>query len=387
MLSALTSHFQSSTLGALSRQFSTQMPLSRSEILKCIGDKPISEDKALFERANDVTKSVYGNKVFLRGIIEFSNHCAKNCNYCGIRRDHPDPERYEMSQDDILETIKWAHEKRYAGILLQSGEVGTQDRVDFVADTLKKARKLTGDKVRYILSLGELTDDQYYQLLQAGADRYLLRMETSNPALYAKLHPQDGHHDWLKRLNCVKSLVGMGYQVATGVMTGLPGQTKDDLADDIEMFNELGIDMIGLGPYIPQVKTPTADAWMAERGRDSIELTADDKAKMLLDTIRMLATIRLCNPDVNIAATTALQALKDDGREWALESGANVVMPILTPKTFRAEYQLYQNKPCIDDSASECMGCMDRRVRSIGKTLCFGELGDPKHFTDRIKKV
>jgi len=222
------------------------------------------------------------------------------------------------------------------------------------------------------LSLGEQTEDVYRRWRDAGATRYLLRIETSNPALYAALHPATCSFE--RRVECLRALRRCGYQVGTGVMAGLPGQTLEDLARDIVFFRDIDADMIGMGPYIPHPDTPLAAAaadWSVER---SLRLG-----------LNMIAATRLALRDVNIAAATALQALDPLGREKGLLAGANVVMPNVTDVKYRAQYKLYADKPCLDENAALCRGCLQRRIEAIGETVLWGVPGDSAHFFTRTR--
>ena len=218
------------------------------------------------------------------------------------------------------------------------------------------------------LSLGEQSESTYARWREAGATRYLLRIETSNPRLYAAIHPADC--SWERRVECLRALRRTGYQVGTGVMCALPGQTVADLARDIVFYAEIDADMIGMGPYIPHPDTPLA----AKAPRMA------DEERLLLG-LKMIAVTRLYLHDVNIAASTALQALAHDGRERGILAGANVIMPNVTDTKWRKAYTLYDGKPCLNESANACQSCLERRVASIGEHLLFGQLGDSRHFT------
>lgn len=319
----------------------------------------------LLKKANRVTESFFGNSVFFRGLIEFSNVCEKNCLYCGLRKDNNSIVRYTMTEEEILEVVRWAHAEGYRTIVLQSGEVSSPKRVDFICRVVEKIKKMEGIVVS--LCVGELSMEDYKRLFNAGATRFLLRIETSNPDLYKKIHPQD--HSFTKRLECLSYLKEIGYQTGTGIMIGLPGQTQEDLINDMLFFKKMDIDMVGMGPYIPHSKTPLQDY--------PVHLTR----KELLDlSLWMIASTRILLKDVNIVATTALQAIDPNGREKALLAGANVLMPILTPKKYRNQYLLYENKPCVEEEGKECTNCLRRRLTKIGKRLDLKLVGDSPHF-------
>jgi hypothetical protein len=288
-------------------------------------------------------------------------------------------------------------------LMLQSGELNTPQRMAYLADVVKSVKErtialdleeraenpearrpadATGLGLCVALSVGELPREQYAQLRAAGADRYLLRIESSNPELYASIHPPA--QKWENRVRCLRDLKDLGFMIGTGVMVGLPGQTLRDLAGDVMFFRDLGADMIGMGPYITEAGTPVADMWEAEFGHL-------DKKKHMMDmltlTTRMNALARVTLGNVNIAATTALQAIDAVGREVALRRGANVLMPILTPTKYREHYTLYEGKPCITDTAEECQKCLNARLSMVDKRLKPGVWGDPPSYRDRLNPV
>ena len=226
----------------------------------------------------------------------------------------------------------------------------------------------------------EQTKETYQRWYNAGAHRYLLRIESSNPKLYRTLHPQDGRHKWKVRKACLEALAEIGYQVGTGVMIGLPGQTLEDLADDILFYKNQNIAMIGMGPYVVHHNTPLGKK-VCEAGLDS----QVEKERRLRLSINMVAVTRLFLKDVNIAATTAMQTLHPQGREMALKAGANILMPLVTLPQFRSQYQLYDNKPCLEDGQEQCRNCLSARVASVGDTVGWGQWGDSPHFFNNLK--
>ena len=323
-----------------------------------------SDYDSLLNRAYAVKTSLFGKRVALRGLVEFSNICGKNCLYCGIRRDSAGVVRYRMSEDEIVDTAAWAAENGYGSVVLQSGELQGEENAAFVERVLGRIHERFGDSFGVTLSLGEQPRETYLRWRDAGAHRYLLRIETSNPELYAKLHPAD--HSWTARRDCLRILRSLGYVVGTGVMIGLPGQTTADLANDIRFFMDEGIDMVGMGPFIPTPGTPLGAA----------EGVADAQRRLEL-SLRMIAVARICLGNVNIAAATALQAIDPEGREKGILAGANVVMP-------NVRYVLYPGKPCTGENSEECRGCLARRIASIGEEIAWGERADPPHFKDRV---
>ena len=328
--------------------------------------------RALLATADELRRKVIGHRVHFRGIIELSNLCIKNCYYCGIRRDHSDVERFSLSKDEILDCTEWAAIHRYGSVVLQSGERSDERFVSFIEDLIFNIKRQSGGALGITLSLGEQTAETYARWFEAGAHRYLLRIETSSRQLYESLHPAD--HEYDARVKCLHELRRIGYQVGTGVMIGLPGQTLDDLADDVLFFCELDVDMIGMGPYVVHEATPLAN---------EVDNSENGRAERLDLALRMIAVVRLAMPDINIAATTALQALHPLGREKGLRAGANIIMPIITPTEYRKHYQLYDGKPCIEDSAGQCQECLEGRIRSTGDVIAYAEWGDSPRAANR----
>jgi len=323
---------------------------------------------SLMARAYAVKASTWGKRVALRGLVEFSNICAKDCLYCGIRRSNAKVARYRMTEDEIVESATWAAENRYGSVVLQSGEVATEANTAFVERVLARIHARFGDSLGITLSLGEQTRETYKRWKDAGAHRYLLRIETSNSELYSRIHPAG--HSWETRLGCLRTLKDLGYIIGTGVMIGLPGQTEEDLERDIDFFMGEDVDMIGMGPYLVHPDTPLAAV-----------AQATDRKRLLELTLRMIAATRLSISKANIASTTALQAIDPEGREKGLLAGANVIMPNVTPVKYRSDYLLYPGKPCTGEESELCRSCLERRVRSIGEEIAWGERGDPLHFT------
>ncbi len=335
-------------------------------------DKSASEE--LFEYSSSIRRQYCGNKVFLRGIIEFSNICRKDCYYCGIRKSNKNVERYILAQDDILRSAQYAYHSGMGSLVLQAGERNDKWFVDFVSETLEKIKQLSNGKLGITLSLGEQTEETFARWFEAGAHRYLLRIEVSNPDLYYKFHPQNKIHDYNLRLDSLYTLKKLGYQTGTGVMIGLPGQDLADLADDLLFFREFDVDMVGMGPYIPHKDTPLYT---------SKELLMSDEQRFFL-SLKMVAILRIMMPDINIAATTAMQTLHPFGREIALEIGANVLMPNITP-SHRKDYFLYENKPCVEDGVDDCLPCLENRLKAKNLKIEYNLWGDSLHFKNKRK--
>jgi len=348
--------------------------LNKEDLIYLLKIEDKSEKEILFKKAYDEKVSNVGNNVYFRGIVEFSNICEKDCLYCGIRKGNSDVDRFMMSKEEILSSAEWAWKSGYGSMVLQSGERSDASFIDFVEEILYEIKKLSNGELGITISLGEESRETYERWYRAGAHRYLLRIETSNPDLYSSLHPED--HIFENRIKAIKDLRDIGYQVGTGVMIGLPGQTVSDLASDIMFFKENDIDMIGMGPYIPHNLTPMADSL------GDFEKIKEEQLELAL---KMIAVTRIFLKDVNIASTTALQALNHVGREMGLQAGANIIMPNVTDTKYRKGYQLYENKPCLDENSSMCRGCLSRRVDGIGESIGFNEWGDSPHFKKRTE--
>jgi biotin synthase len=303
--------------------------------------------RTLYAAADRVRAEHVGPAVHLRGLLEFSNCCRMNCLYCGLRRDNRALERYRLSPEEIVGMAHRAEELGYRTIVLQSGE-DLSYTAQVLADIIRAIKGETD--LAITLCVGERDRDTYRLWKEAGADRYLLRIETSDRALFAALHP-DG--DFARRAECLRNLKELGYQLGTGIMVGLPGQTVESVARDIIWMYELGAEMIGVGPFIPHPATPLKDA---EGG--TVEAT-----------LRLVAVLRIVFPDDHLPATTAVGTLDPLGRERALQAGADVMMPNITPENFRADYEIYPNKICLTEDAGKCRGCVSLRLKSIGRTI------------------
>jgi biotin synthase len=241
---------------------------------------------------------------------------------------------------------------------------------------IRDIKALSGNSLGITLSLGEQTEEVYRQWLDAGAHRYLLRIESSNPDLYGKLHPADGHHTFDQRLNALTTLRNLGFQTGTGVMIGTPFQTLDDLVNDLLFLRDFDIDMVGMGPYIEHDETPLRNI--------SMDMTLEQRFKL---TIKMIAVLRIMMKNINIAATTALQSIDPLGREKAVIAGANIIMPNITPGKYRNNYLLYNNKPCTNEEPEQCGGCLDARISLANGEIGYGEWGDSLHFNGREKSA
>ncbi|AGF54158.1 MULTISPECIES: [FeFe] hydrogenase H-cluster radical SAM maturase HydE [Clostridium] len=321
--------------------------LNESEILQLLQNDDINQE--LFKAADDVRQKYLGDFVHLRGLIEFTNICKRNCLYCGLRRDNKNIERYRLTEEEILDFAKKAVTYGYRTLVLQGGEDDffTIERMTKIVQEIKKLG------VALTLSLGEKTYDEYKAFKAAGADRYLIRIETTDKKLYEAMDPEMSFEE---RLNCLNNLRDLGYEVGSGILVGLPNQTLESIAKDILFFKEINADMIGIGPFIPNEDTPLKDA---EGGNLTLAL-------------KVMALTRLLLPDINIPATTAMESLAPNGRIVALQSGANVVMPNVTEGEYRKLYALYPGKICTGDTPAHCRGCITGKVTGIGRIISDG---------------
>lgn len=321
--------------------------LSKEEIVALLKNNDINEE--LFKAADEVRNKYLGDIVHLRGLIEFTNICKRNCMYCGLRRDNKNIKRYRLSEEEILDFARKAVGYGYKTLVLQGGE-DDYFTISRLINIVKEIKRLG---VALTLSIGERSFDEYKALKEAGADRFLIRIETTDKALYEELDPGMSHDE---RKRCLSDLRKLGYEVGSGALVGLPGQTIESLADDILYFKEIDADMIGIGPFIPNEDTPLKDA----EGGD------------LILALKMMAITRLLLPDINIPATTAMESLNKNGRIIALQSGANVVMPNVTEGEYRKLYALYPGKICTGDTPAHCRGCISGKIMNIGRKIGDG---------------
>ena len=327
--------------------------LTKDEIISILSCNYL--DQELFNAADEVRKKYVSDEVHLRGLIEFTNICKNNCLYCGLRRDNKNLVKYRLTVEQILDFATKAKTLGYKTIVLQGGEDDYYTS-DIVVKIIKGIKAVD---LALTLSIGEKTYDEYKAFKDAGADRYLLRIETTDKKLYEDLDPGMSHET---RLNCLKNLKELGFEVGTGVMVGLPNQTIESYADDILFFKEINADMLGIGPFIPNEDTPLANV----------------KGRELTMSLKVMAITRLLLPDINIPATTAMESLAKNGRLMALQSGANVVMPNVTEGEYRKYYALYPGKICTGDTPIHCRGCITGKINSIGRTIStnYGFRGD-----------
>ena len=334
------------------------MAPDKEELIRLLSDE--ENQDALFQKADEVRRRNVGDEVHLRGLIEFSNICRNNCLYCGIRRDNADVCRYRMSEDELAETARQAVALGFKTIVLQSGEdmYYTAARMCRIIEAIKKL------DVAVTLSLGERTYAEYKAFRLAGADRYLMRIETTDKELYHRLDPG---MSWQRRYECLLAIKELGYELGSGIMVGLPGQSLASIAGDLLFLRDLQIDMAGIGPFIPHPKTPLAK----------------EKGGTLNLALRTMAAMRLLLPDINIPATTAMESLHPNGRIKALCAGANVIMPNVTLTAYRQHYQLYPGKTTTGYTPDESLKKVIAKIESLGRKVGSGAGQSPKWLKEQ----
>lgn len=349
----------------------TMEPYAENDIIDILNSDDLRVLQELLQSAAKCRLENIGDKVYLRGLIEFSNYCDRNCFYCGLRKGNRQLERYRLSKEEIVQTAMLAFNSGYHSICLQSGEIDSPLEIDFLVEVVEEIKELSqkADKdskgLGITLSVGELSYQQYKRLWEAGAHRYLLRIETSVPQLFGRIHPPSQKFE--TRVECLRALKDIGYQTGTGVMIGLPGQTAEHLLQDLKFFQAEDVDMLGMGPYIPHRSAPLS------------KLSPEQQLDPYTTTLKMLALCRLLMPDINMVASTALQSINPQGLRMGLKAGANIVMPVLTPDDMRGNYYLYENK--LYKKPQELV----EEINSCGYTLGLWEWGDPLHYKRRIK--
>lgn len=322
--------------------------LTKDQWIQLIGSREVYESQAA-ALAKKIREEHFGNQIYVRGLIEFTNYCKNDCYYCGIRRSNRNAERYRLTMEQILECTDTGYELGFRTFVLQGGEDGyyTDERLEEIIKAIKEKHP----DCALTLSLGERSRKSYELFYQAGADRYLLRHETADAGHYQRLHPEEMSYE--HRMNCLKELKAIGYQVGCGFMVGSPGQTEETLAEDMLFIQGFQPHMVGIGPFVPHHETPF--------GREP--------GGTVEDTLYLLSLIRILKPTVLLPATTALGTIDPRGREKGILAGANVVMPNLSPTNVRKKYELYDNKICTGDEAAECRSCLSNRMKTIGCEL------------------
>ena len=344
----------------LLRLLSEKHHLSLSSYEKILEERTEADEELAHQLARECTEKYYGRGVYTRGLIEFTNYCKNNCHYCGIQRGNQEVERYRLSKEEILSCCEEGYRLGFRTFVLQGGEDSyfTDEKIVEIVQAIKKAFP----DCAVTLSIGEKSRASYEKYFLAGADRYLLRHETADKEHYQYLHPKE--LSWEHRMRCLQDLKDIGFQVGCGFMVGSPHQTAKTLAKDLYFIQEFQPDMCGIGPFIPQHAT----------------VFAKETAGTLQDTLFLLSLLRLIHPNMLIPATTALGTIDKRGRELGILSGANVLMPNLSPTAVRKKYLLYDNKICTGDESAQCRACLSRRMESVGAHLLV-DRGDVKKIT------
>lgn len=332
--------------------------LSEAELLYLLEQRTEESAQLLAEKADEVRRRHYGDKVYLRGLVEFTNYCHRHCAYCGIRSENEKASRYRLSEEEIMHCIEVGYELGYRTVVLQGGEdiYYTDDKLVALLESIKER----WPEIAVTLSIGEKSYKSYERFFKAGADRYLLRHETASPELYKILHP---HMSYENRMRCLHDLKEIGYQVGTGFIVGLPEQTAKDLVKDLMFIKEFKPHMVGIGPFMPQKDTP-----LGKMPAGTAEMTT-----------YLISILRLLQGDLLLPATTSLGSIDPLGREKGLKAGANVVMPNLSPVNVREKYALYDGKICTGDEAAQCRGCIEKRIQKAGYKVDMGR-GDHEYY-------
>ena len=334
--------------------------MRKDEVLSWLRQTDPAALADLYGEADRIRRKHVGDEVHLRGLVEISNICSRLCGYCGLRAPNRALGRYRMSGTEIVGAALQAEALGYGTVVLQAGEDSEALPANWIADLLCTIRSRT--KLAITLSLGERSPSELALWREAGADRYLLRFETSDPELYRLIHPPR-RGEASDRIALLRVLRKLGYEAGSGVMVGIPGQTYESLAGDLLLFRELDLEMIGIGPFLPYPATPLGS------GRWRREIPASEQAPNSEEMVyKMVALTRILRPDANIPSTTALATINTkNGRERGVMRGANVVMPNLTPVAYRKLYEIYPNKACIAEQSTACNGCLRARIRAIGR--------------------
>ena len=341
--------------------------MDQAQILGWLREANPDRLQELWRRADETRRAQVGDAVHLRGLVEISNFCSRQCAYCGLRIGNSNLTRYRMEADEILEAAQQAMKFGYGTVVLQAGE-DYGITASWLAEVVRRIKSET--PLAVTLSLGERLDKELAAWRAAGAERYLLRFETSDRNLFDEIHPPTGNRK-CDRIAILRRLRDLGYEVGSGIMVGIPGQTYASVAKDIALFREMDLDMIGIGPFIPHPATPLGSGMQFFPSVNGEQVPNHE-----LMVYKAIALTRLVRPDANIPATTALATInKKNGRELGLQRGANVFMPNLTPLKYRRLYEIYPNKACITETGDACNGCLGLRIHSIGRNIGSGPGG------------
>ncbi len=324
----------------------------KEDIIKLLEEKDSAANDALLRGAYKVKIDTIGSKVKLTGVIEYSNICTKNCYYCGLRQANSAVERYELSEKQVFEPAEFAWKSGYGSLLIRAGERCSKRYLNKITKLIKGVNELTKGELKIILSMGEQTRDTFREWFDAGAAGYILRIETSNPDLYARIHPKNMHHLWERRVRAIHDLKEIGFYTGTGIMVGLPYQTTEDLAADILFMKKLGVNLLGMGPFLRHTDTPL--------GRIATQNNS------LETTLRMIAISRYMMPYSDIMAKTSMQVADPFGREKAVLAGANIIMPNITISEVRKNYQFYDNRPGANEDAMISISKLEHNLELMG---------------------
>lgn len=354
--------------------------MDRQEIVQWLKCSPGEELDSLREKADQLRRLSVGDEVHLRGLVELSNICSRNCSYCGIRRDNLSIKRYRIKTEEVLRCAHKAVKFGFGTLVLQGGEDPGLTK-EFISDLILRIK--TETDLAITLSLGERNVDEWQEWRKCGADRYLLRFETSNKDLFHRIHPPQEGQPQCDRVAMLKTLQALGYETGSGVMIGVPGQSYDDLARDIELFAELGLDMIGVGPFIPHPQTPLGM-------KENIKMAAEQEQvpNSVEMGLKVLALARIVCPGANIPSTTAFATLdRKSGREMGLCWGANVVMPNLTPVEYRKLYEIYPSKAASTETPEQSRDAALIQIKHLGRTPGRGRGDSPTHLEQLTKPI
>jgi len=341
--------------------------LSKLELLGWLRESRPARLQELYDWSDAVRNEHVGGAIHLRGLVEISSNCERQCMYCGLRQANQALPRYRMTREEILDCAHQAERLGYGTVVMQAGEDDLLT-AEWIAEIVWSIKRKTALAVT--LSLGERTEKELRLWRSMGADRYLLRFETSDPALFRIIHPPR-RAGGLDRLTLLRRIKALGYEAGGGVMVGIPGQSFDSLAEDILTFRALDLDMIGIGPYIPHAATPLGSGALRPPIAASEQVPAGEEM-----VYKMIALTRIVCPTANIPSTTALATInRVEGRKNGLKVGANVVMPNLTPARYRSLYEIYPEKACVDESAADCNQCLRGQIYSLGRFAGQGQGG------------
>jgi biotin synthase len=338
--------------------------MDKKQIISWLKEENTASLSSLYDRADRVREQFVGNEVHLRGLAEISNYCRRSCTYCGISVMNRQLRRYRMTGEEILTCARQAAGSGFGTLVIQAGE-DTGIKASWMADIINQIKTKTSLAVT--LSLGERSASELSLWRRAGADRYLLRFETSDKQLYQKIHPPAPGRSVSDRIELLTWLRKSGYEIGSGIMVGIPGQSYESLADDILLFRKLDLDMVGIGPYLPHPATPLGKS---AGGMPSSTEQVPNGEEMVYKTV---ALTRLVCPEANIPSTTALATInRKEGWELGLRRGANIVMPNLTPLEYRKLYEIYPDKACIFETSEQCQVCLPARILSLGRKIGTG---------------